>query len=287
MKPQAKVLIVDLNNIWNKYLYARQGDFSKTLGSILCFFKSIYTAKEFNKVYIVADGKPSERYEEFKEYKSNRQHRPDRYIPMKVLTSILGQYFTVVGGKHVEGDDVTAYLATRLVKKNDTYIYSNDKDFLQLMNLGVKIIKSFKRGLIEEVLSDEEALSKFKDSKGHPLKELKHILPYRVFKGDSSDNIPPACKGLLDKYIREIVYECWIYKKEFNEDTLTDIMLEIPKEKIRLKVKENKDNILRNYKLMDLTHIPDSFKENIKRICYKPEPEAIKEYLISEALYRW
>ena len=90
-----KILIVDLNNIWNKYLWVRKGNFPDTISAILHLFRSINREKEFSKVYIVIDGKPCEKYDEYKEYKSNRKHNPDKYIPMKVLSSVLSQYFNV------------------------------------------------------------------------------------------------------------------------------------------------------------------------------------------------
>lgn len=290
MTKREKALVVDFNNIWNKYLFVRKGDFSSTVGAVLHLFRSIYRAKEFKKVYVVIDGKPCSKYEEYKEYKQNRKKNPDKYIPMKVVSSVLSQYFTVVGGKQVEGDEVVAYIAKRLSKKYDTYIYSNDKDFIQLMQYGVNILVSVKKGGINEVLTEEQALAKFKDSKGIPLKGLNNVLPYRVFKGDSSDGIPSACKGMYDAKIREVIYEDWVKNDEFNEDILTLIIGHTAKrgdsDSARRMI-ENKNNIIRNYKLMDLCHIPDSFKDNIKKIWYKLDIAGIGQYVDKEDFYKW
>lgn len=282
-----KALVVDLSNVWNRYLFARKGDFSQTVGSILHLFKSIYQAKQFMKVYIVLDGKPCEKYDEFKEYKKNRKHNPDKYIPMKVLSSVLCQYFTVVGGKRVEGDDVVAYIAKRLTKNYDTYIFSNDKDFLQLMQFGVKIVTQFKKGLIECVTTEEEALAKFKNNQGTPLKELKHILPYRVFKGDSSDGIPPAIHGLYDKYIREFIENYWIYDKEFSEDLLMTMIGGVKDSGLRSKLTLNINNIMRNWMLTNLSYIPDDFKSNIQKVWYKLDVNGLSEYVDGEGMYKW
>lgn len=282
-----KVLIVDLNNVWNKYLYVRKGNFPDTVSAILHLFRSIYREKEFDKVYVVIDGKPCEKYDEYKEYKSNRQHNPDKYIPMKVLASVLSQYFTVVGGKRVEGDEVIGYLARRLAKKYDTYIYSNDKDFLQLMQYGVKEVTNFKRGHTEVIINEEEALNKFKNNKGEPLKELKHILPYRVFKGDSSDGIPSACSGMYDKVIRDIVENAWIYDRPFTEDLLLVMIGGVKDEKVKATLIKNINNIMRNYKLMDISNIPDDFKKNIQKIWYKLDVDGINEYVRQKDLYQW
>ena len=287
MTEQKKALIVDLNNVWNKYLYVRKGNFPDAISAILHLFRSIYREKEFSKVYIVIDGKPCEKYDEYKEYKSNRKHNPDKYIPMKVLASVLSQYFTVVGGKRVEGDEVIGYIARRLAKKYDTYIYSNDKDFLQLMQYGVKEVTNFKRGHTEVIINKEEALNKFKNSKGEPLKELKHILPYRVFKGDSSDNISPACSGMYDKVIRDIIENIWIYNKPFNEDLLITMIGKVKDDKVKNTLIKNTNNILRNYKLMNISDIPDEFKQNIQKIWYKLDVDGINEYVRQEDLYQW
>lgn len=282
-----KVLIVDLNNIWNKYLWVRKGNFPDTISAILHLFRSIYREKEFSKVYVVIDGKPCEKYDEYKEYKSNRVHNPDKYIPMKVLSSVLSQYFTVVGGKHVEGDEVIAYLATRLAKKYDVYIYSNDKDFLQLMQFGIKEVTNFKRGHSEVIISEEEALMKFKNNKGKPLKQLKHILPYRVFKGDSSDGIPSACRGMHDKDIRHIIEKCWIYKEPYSEDLLMRVIGKVEDASLKKTLVNNINNINRNYKLMSLINIPESFKSNIQKIWYKLDVEGLNEYVQQKDLYQW
>ena len=279
-------LVVDLNNIWNKYLFARKGDFSSTMSSILHLFRSIYRSKQFAKVYIVIDGKPSEKYNEYKEYKSNRKHNPDKYIPMKVLSSVLSQYFTVVGGKHVEGDEVVAYVATRLAKKYDTYIFSNDKDFIQLMQYGIHIITQFRLGCIEHVLNENEALQKFKNNKGEPLKGIHNVLPYRVFKGDSSDNIPSACKGMYDSDIRKVIYKSWVHDRPLDEDVLMMIIGKVD-EPIKHTLVMHKNDILRNYKLMDLCHIPNEFKKNIQKIYYKLDVQGIQEYVIGRDLYQW
>lgn len=286
-KTRAKVLIVDLNNIWNKYLFARKGDFASTMGSVLHLFKSIYQAKEFARIYVVVDGKPTQKYEEFKDYKVNRKKNPDKYIPMKTLVSILSQYLYVIGGQTVEGDEVVGFLATHLAKKNDVYIYSNDKDFIQLMNLGAKIITLFKKGKVFDVLTEEQALAKFKNNKGEPLHEMKHVLPYRVFKGDPSDNISSACTGMRDSVIREILDKYWIFDKPFDEDTLMITIGKVPDIKVKSALAKYKNNILRNYKLMDLCNIPDSFKSNIKKIWYKLDLESVQQYVNTEELYKW
>jgi len=287
MEERKKALIIDLNNVWNKYLYVRKGNFANTVMSVLHLFKSIYYAKEFSKVFVVVDGKPCAKYDEFKEYKGNRKHNPDKYIPMKVLASVLCQYFAVVGGKKVEGDEVIGYLATRLAKKYNTYIYSNDKDFLQLMQFGIKEVTNFKKGHTEVIVSEEEALMKFKSSKGQPLKKLKHILPYRVFKGDSSDGIPSACKGMYDKDIRYIIENCWIYNEPYSEDLLMRIIGRVENPSLKRTLVHNINNINRNYKLMNISYIPDDFKKNIQKIWYKLDIDGLAEYTDEKGFYKW
>ena len=283
-----KVLIVDFNNVWNKYLYTRRGDFSKAIYATLYFFKSVYLAKEFKSVFVVLDGKPTEKYEEFKDYKLNRKKNPDKYIPVKVIVSVLAQYFNVVGGKTLEGDEVVGYLATRLNKKYDTYIYSNDKDFLQLMDLGVKVVSEFRKGRIHSILSEQEALIKFKNSKGEPLEGLQNILPYRVFKGDSSDGIPSACTGMFDTDIRRIIYNHWQHG-ELTEDKLNEI---VKNANADVNVKKHitsdfKNNIRRNWHLMNLTYLPDGLKQSINKIWYKLNVPGLTKYELDEPIYKW
>lgn len=284
-----KALVVDFNNLWNKYLFFRKGDFTNAIYATLYFFRDLYQSKEFQKVFIVLDGKPDKGYEIYKDYKSNRKSNPDKYIPLKVIMSVLSQYFNVVGGKKNEGDEVIAYIATRLVKNYDTYIYSNDKDFIQLMQLGINIAKEFKKGRMTSVLTPEEALGKFKNTSGEPLKALDYILIYRIFKGDSSDGIPSACTGMFDKIIRQMIYTHWTYS-EVTEENLDKFITsvnedyEIPKRISR----QYKDNLMRNWKLMDLCHTSNELKTQVKKIKYPLDEEGLRNYKIdNQLLYHW
>ena len=58
-----KALVVDFNNLWNKYLYSRGGNFTNAIYATLYFFRDLYNSKEFQRVYIVLDGKPDKGYE--------------------------------------------------------------------------------------------------------------------------------------------------------------------------------------------------------------------------------
>ena len=65
-----KALVVDFNNLWNKYLYSRGGNFTNAIYATLYFFRDLYNSKEFQRVYIVLDGKPDKGYEIYKDYKA-------------------------------------------------------------------------------------------------------------------------------------------------------------------------------------------------------------------------
>lgn len=283
---EKKALVVDLNNVWNRYLYARKGIFKDAVISVLHLFRSIYQSQEFAKVFIVIDGKPNEHYDTFKEYKSNRKHNPDKYIPMKAISSVLCQYFNVVGGKHQEGDAVVAYIASVLNKKYDTYIFSNDKDFIQLMYKGIHIVTEFKNGRISKTLEENEALKKFHNSNNEPLDKLSNVLKYRVFKGDTSDSIPPAVPRLKDTVIRDIVSNYWV-EEGLTEDILLRVIGEYPDIPVKVRLIQQKEDILRNYTLMNLLSFPENFRNNIQKIWYKKDPSCISEYVDKPELYNW
>ena len=284
-----KALVVDFNNLWNKYLYSRGGNFTNAIYATLYFFRDLYNSREFQRVYIVLDGKPDKGYEIYKDYKANRKSDPHKYIPLKVVMSVLSQYFNVVGGKKNEGDEVTAYIATRLLKNYDTYIYSNDKDFIQLMNLGVKIVKEFKQGRITELLTEEGALNKFKNTQGTPLKGLEYILIYRIFKGDYSDGIPSACTGMFDKIIRQMIYTHWDYP-EVTEENIEEFISRVNQDtKIGKRISSDyKENLKRNWKLMDLCHTSDELKTQVKKIHYSLDEEGLSKYNVcNKQLFYW
>lgn len=138
------------------------------------------------KIIVVWDGKPKDKYEIQPDYKAGRTKLPAlvwaQVDDIKSYLSSIGvvQYLSM---DH-EADDVIATLTERFKKDgNKVYIYSNDKDLLQLVQDGKVIVFKPKVGNSPEKFYDEEAV-----------REQFGVSPnflacFRSFDGDNSDNI--------------------------------------------------------------------------------------------------
>jgi 5'-3' exonuclease len=92
---------------------------------------------------------------------------------------------------HLEGDDLLGILAKEIVRENwfdKVIIHSSDRDFYQLINKRIKVLKGVKDGkLVWAKRSDV-----YKEFGVPP----SHLLQLRAFTGDKSDNIIPAYSGI-------------------------------------------------------------------------------------------
>lgn len=280
-----KILIVDLNNIWMKTLYVCNYTPIEHLSYLINYVRSIYKNKQYDEIILVIDGTNSKGKALLKQYKAGRIKRDGTFEHLKVFVSIVSQYVKVLRNKETEGDIITAKLAMQFKAKGDEVtIFSNDKDFLQLAQFGIKISDKIQQGRAVE-LTEDEILAKFKNSKKEPLDKITNILKYRVFKGDSSDKIPSPVRGLKDTYIRQII-NVW-EGNELDENKLDLIIDKIEDDKLKCKLEENKDNILRNYKLMDLIHIEDEVLKNLKKLKNEVRMEDIKKWQVKDWQVKW
>lgn len=155
--------------------------------------------KEHNvdKVYVVFDGKGGSvrRRKIYKGYKAGRKMSmrmnrvedfdsiEDKKANMKEQMMNLYRYLELMPVKvvivdNVEADDVIAYINETYHSEDETFIYSSDKDFLQLVDENTQIYSPSMGKLydIDEVIKDYNV---------HP----SNMTIYRILKGDSSDNI--------------------------------------------------------------------------------------------------
>jgi len=162
-----------------------------------------------------------------------------------------------------EADDVIASLIKHYkTEDNIIYVYSNDKDMLQLVKDGHIIVVKPKWGKYPEKVYDEEAV---KDKFGVPPKRLADFL---CFRGDSIDSVPgtPRVKSktitrLLNKYggVKEVY-------AHIEEEDLTDHE--------RNAFNSSKEQILLNIELVKLRDDLD-----LKVIDGKPDADAVETYL--------
>jgi len=142
--------------------------------------------------FIVAwDSKPVRKKELYAAYKENRSSAP-LSNPLVDIRSILS--CINVSQVHMQGEEADDVIASLVDKSDDlVYVFSGDKDLLQLVQDGKVVVVRPKSGNREEKFYDEEMV----------LKEFgvrpDGIAAYLAFRGDTVDNIPgiPRVKSSL------------------------------------------------------------------------------------------
>ena len=284
----SRIMLVDGTNFFLRVFMANpvMNENGEHLGGSLGFLKSlaanIRTFKP-TRLIISFDGKggSKKRKELFSEYKGNRlqpksfnraeifENSEEEEISMKNQFVRLIQYLrclpvTVITADHVEADDLIAYIVTDIATQHQSNVLliSDDKDYLQLVNSKVNVYRP-----VEKRLYTEEVV---KERFGIPSTNY-HL--YKVFIGDSSDNIP-GITGIGPKTICKIpiLHE----NKVVTLDEFLQYLDENKDDKICSKILSQREAVIRNYKLMQLhnvdisgTHklfVLDKFREKISLI---------------------
>lgn len=246
-------------------------------GGVIGSLKSIgFQIREFNptRCVVTFDGKggSNSRKQIFEGYKSergknrfrvNRQYHgmmdeEEEQVSMKrqfVWLNDILDYLPVKTMIYdgIEADDVIAQIATQIKKEDEeVVIVSTDKDFLQLVSETVKVFSPTKKKLYNrQMVFDEYGLWP------------QNLLLFRTLDGDNSDNIP-GVKGCGLKTVLKAF-------PELSEDRLISFeeLLQLAEERIgKLKIYkdivDNKELILRNKQLMQLSEPTISVSNKLK-----------------------
>lgn len=147
------------------------------------------------KCFFVLEGHAKFRFDLYPEYKANRiktaasrQEELDRFHSQKeiIVRLIKNLPITTVRAADYECDDVVATLAKGMPDE-DVTILSNDTDFIQLLQVGLKNLKIY-----------NPISKKFMENPGY------HYVAWKCLRGDSSDNIP-GFKGIGDKTAQKML----------------------------------------------------------------------------------
>lgn len=111
-----------------------------------------------------------------------RKSLPMQEAKIKEICDLIG--ITQTALDEVEADDIIGVLAARYAEDYSPVIYSTDKDFIQLMPLGVTVI----RDTGKKRMKPETPTSVAELFRCYP----KDVLKVRAIVGDKSDNIPGA-----------------------------------------------------------------------------------------------
>ena len=177
------------------------------------------------------------RNEIYKDYKANRTEAPEDLAPQFEYIRKSVEAFNVASAEmlNYEADDLIATYTEQIQKKGARVtIISADKDLMQLVKPGVRLYDPMK----SKVLGNKEVKEKFGV-------EPNRVIDVQALAGDSSDNIP-GVPGIGIKTAAELINK---YK---SLEKLLEKANEIPQNKRRETILQNKDKALLSRKLVEL-----------------------------------
>ncbi|MBQ9312539.1 MAG: DNA polymerase I [Bacteroidales bacterium] len=171
------------------------------------------------------------RNEEYAEYKANREAMPEdlrESIPyIDELLSAMN--IKTVGIEGFEADDVIGTLAKKGKKQGfQVYMVTPDKDYAQLVEDDIFILKLPYMGSSEQIWDVNHVLEKFE------IKRPTQVIDILGLWGDSSDNIP-GVKGIGEKKAKALLQQF---------DSIEEILANTDKietKSVRKAIEENKD----------------------------------------------
>ena len=173
----------------------------------------------------------------YSEYKANRAEAPDDLAPQfeYIRKSVKAFNLPSIELLNYEADDLIATYAKQITNAGSKVtIISSDKDLMQLVSDKVRLYDPMKN----KVIGEKEVLEKFGV-------KPNQVIDVQSLAGDSSDNIP-GVPGIGVKTAAELINK---YK---TLDALLKKASEIPQNKRRETLLENKDKALLSKKLVTL-----------------------------------
>ncbi len=186
------------------------------------------------------------RHETFEAYKANRQEMPEdlqKQIPkIKEIVQALGFPFHILSG--YEADDIIGTLAVAAAKEgNISYLVTPDKDYVQLVNDQVFLVKPGKSADPLEIFDSAKVVQEYGFTPDF-------MIDYLALIGDSSDNVPGVA-GIGPKSALPLIQT---YGKL---ESIYEHLDEISSKSIQKKLLENKDLAFKSKELVTIhTSVP-------------------------------
>ena len=177
------------------------------------------------------------RNEIYSEYKANRTEAPEDLAPQfeYIRKSVKAFNLPSIELLNYEADDLIATYAKQITSAGaKVTVISSDKDLMQLVSDKIRLYDPMK----SKVIGEKEVFEKFGV-------KPSQVIDVQSLAGDSSDNVP-GVPGIGVKTAAELINK---YK---NLDTLLKKASEIPQNKRRETLLENKDKALLSRKLVTL-----------------------------------
>lgn len=255
----SNVLIIDGMNTYIRTFSASPAlnDNGEHVGGFYGFLntlKNIIKTVNPTRVIIVFDGKggSQKRKKIYSNYKQGRaiKNKLNRVLEMDIneeqkLLRIqfvrLLEYLdclpvTIMSYDYIEADDVIGFI-TRDYFKEKVIIYSNDKDYFQLINENVSVYfpAKFKLYTKDDIIDEYKILP-------------ENFIWQKVIVGDKSDNVN-GIKGIgIGKFNSSFSF---LQERPYNLDEFKKTLLEID-DKVINKIKDSIEIIDRNYYIMQL-----------------------------------
>jgi DNA polymerase I len=214
--------------------------------------------------------KPTFRDKLFEKYKAKRAPMPDELSQQLPYVRRLceGLSLAMIEYDGYEADDILGALAKQAAQqKLDVLLVTNDKDMMQLVGNGVRVLRPGTGGMKNDVIVDK---AKVQEILGVTPEQ---VVDYMALFGDSIDNIPGA-KGIGEKGAAELI------QKYGTVESALDHAAEVPNKRYREALQQQREQVLMSKQLARIaTDVPVTLElEKLKRC----EPKV--EFLT--ALYR-
>jgi DNA polymerase I len=197
---------------------------------------------------VVFDTKgPTFRDKLFEKYKAQRPPMPDDLsvqIPF-VRRFCEAMRLPILELQGYEADDVLGAMAKQATKKKiEVLLITNDKDMMQLVNDGVRILRTGSGGAKADVIVDEK---KVEEILGVPPAKVIDVM---ALMGDTVDNIPGA-KGIGEKGATELI------RKYGSVEKALDHADEVPNKRYREALQQQREQVMMSKQLATIaTDVP-------------------------------
>ncbi|MCL2375074.1 MAG: hypothetical protein FWC82_00900, partial [Firmicutes bacterium] len=203
MEKQESLVLIDGNSLVNRAFYALpplNNSKGIPIGAVYGFTNMLVRAiLDFRPKFLAVAfdlPKPTFRHIKYEGYKATRKSMPDELrVQMPIVKEMLkAMGIKIIEKEGFEADDILGTMASRGV---NTTIVTGDKDALQLIGKGTRVMLT-KRGISEVAMFDTVALQQ-----EYGMTPIQFI-DYKALCGDTSDNIP-GVPGVGDKTARGLL----------------------------------------------------------------------------------
>jgi DNA polymerase-1 len=238
--------------------------FANILRRLLKDYKPEYLAIVFDT------RQPTFRDKLFESYKAQRPPMPDEMsvqLPyVRKLCEAMRMPILELDG--YEADDVIGTMAKKAAaEKLDVLVVSNDKDMMQLVNSGVRILRTGSGGAKADTIVDAEKVTEILGVPPEKVVDLMALL------GDTVDNIPGA-KGIGEKGAAELI------QKYGSVESALEHADEVANKRYREALQQQKEQVMMSKQLATI-HIDVPLEVDLEKLQVQlPDPVAL------EKLYR-